>query len=129
MDIDERQITKIAGAIRGRRRETGIDEHHSRTGIAQDCRRLCRGVIRVERDRDRAVAKDAEVGGAPRGVVVRENRAAIAGGDALRRQPIRAIDRGGVKLTLRPAVGRALALQLDRRAIGEARCCGFEHLP
>ena len=77
-------------------------------------------VGRVERDGDGAEAQDAEVGGAPAGVVAGEDGAPIARTDAARAEPGGRARGHVLQLAVAHDLQPVAPLDLDGRAIGEA---------
>jgi hypothetical protein len=98
-----------------------VREHEARAAGPNDRGDLRRLVGRVERHRDRADAKHAEVGRAPPRVVIGENRDAVAGADAARGQPRARALGGDPELPIRDALDAIAALHLDRDVIPERR--------
>ena len=87
VEHDDAQVGGGGAGLEHHGEKSGAGEHDSCAGVSQQRFDLGRLVGRVQRHGDRAAAKDAQVGGTPVRVIVRKDRAAIAGRDADQRQP------------------------------------------
>ena len=102
-------------------------EQHPRSRIPQDRGDLGGRIVGVEGHDDATDGENGQVGGTPVGVVVREDRAAVAGEHAGVAQPTRAVRGQLLKGAIGVAIDRVLALDLDGRAIAEAPDRLFEN--
>jgi hypothetical protein len=119
VEHDDAQVAGRGGAgLEHHRQKSGAGEHHPGARVPEQRFHLRRLVGRVHRHRDRAAAKDAQVGGTPVRVIVREDGAAITRCDADQRKPGGRALRHLAKLRVSQLVPAAAALNFNGDPVG-----------
>ena len=108
VDVESRDARHGGERLVGGGAQPLAGEQDAGAGVGEDGGDLRAGVVGVEGDDDGAGGEDGEVGGAPVGVVVGQDGAAVAGLDAGLFEPAGAVEREAVQVGVGEAVQPSL---------------------